>query len=546
MGFDFDILRRIARDKFIHILESSPTGKIVVFDVSLLKPLDRIVGASILKQHGVNKIYKFHEFTAKLAENAHYCIYVVPPTVRHAQIIAQQVCDSTRECSCRFTVVFVPVKFAFCDRVLEKNGASGLIQVEEFSWSFVPLEADLLSMELPRFMAVARSLVDFQTLYGVFPAFTCIGRYSCIVERLTKTLTLDIVNSGSKFPSQTFTDAFLIDRSVDFATVFLSCLTYESLVDEFFTIQCGYVEFGPEVTKKDRPQRRLLNAGDQVFALIRDKHFSDVFRILKKSTEHLRKEFDKRQKLTTDELKHFIRTDLKDLKVEHQSLAFHITVSEVIEQRRELEEQLDFENRIISDLDYSSSFDFIRDCVALQIPENICLSLICLLSLVQNGLAQKDYNTLRSEFLQAYGHRHLVTFFALNSPSAGFRGLCKRFKLAPGDDVFRQEESGNLAYVFNGAYVPFACQTVKMAFETSKAKDEFFHSLGCLAELQRSSDEAIIPSRRSIFVCFLGGVTYAEIAGLRLLSQLKQCDICIAATSVVSPVFASVRNSVHF
>ena len=42
---------------------------------------------------------------------------------------------------------------------------------------------------------------------------------------------------------------FIFDRNIDYATTLLSPLTYESLLDEAFGINCGVVDLGKEITK---------------------------------------------------------------------------------------------------------------------------------------------------------------------------------------------------------------------------------------------------------------------------------------------------------
>lgn len=51
---------------------------------------------------------------------------------------------------------------------------------------------------------------------------------------------------------------------IDFVTPLCSQVTYEGLLDDMFGIQCGYVEFGPEITQKEQPVKVRLHSEDQV------------------------------------------------------------------------------------------------------------------------------------------------------------------------------------------------------------------------------------------------------------------------------------------
>jgi hypothetical protein len=44
-----------------------------------------------------------------------------------------------------------------------------------------------------------------------------------------------------------FTRAYIFDRSLDYATLMMTCFTYESLIHESFTIDCAIVDFGDKV-----------------------------------------------------------------------------------------------------------------------------------------------------------------------------------------------------------------------------------------------------------------------------------------------------------
>ena len=57
-------------------------------------------------------------------------------------------------------------------------------------------------------------------------------------------------------------DWFITD--VDLVSPLCSQVTYEGLLDDIFGIQCGVVEFGPEVTGSDKPVKVPLNSQDEV------------------------------------------------------------------------------------------------------------------------------------------------------------------------------------------------------------------------------------------------------------------------------------------
>ena len=48
-------------------------------------------------------------------------------------------------------------------------------------------------------------------------------------------------------------------------------MTYEGLLDDIFGINCGAVEFGPEVTGTEKSIKTMLNSDDPVFSQIRNR-----------------------------------------------------------------------------------------------------------------------------------------------------------------------------------------------------------------------------------------------------------------------------------
>ena len=66
---------------------------------------------------------------------------------------------------------------------------------------------------------------------------------------------------------------FFVLPSVD--TRLLMCLifqvTYEGLLDDIFGINCGAVEFGPEVTGTEKSVKTMLNSDDPIFSQIRNR-----------------------------------------------------------------------------------------------------------------------------------------------------------------------------------------------------------------------------------------------------------------------------------
>ena len=67
------------------------------------------------------------------------------------------------------------------------------------------------------------------------------------------------LKSNKSFGAKDIGNLVVVDRSIDWATVFLSPLTYEALLDESHGIRCGQVEFpAPPDAPQSKPVKVIL------------------------------------------------------------------------------------------------------------------------------------------------------------------------------------------------------------------------------------------------------------------------------------------------
>ncbi|OWA55636.1 putative Vacuolar protein sorting-associated protein 33B, partial [Hypsibius exemplaris] len=140
---DFSLFRTVAKTQLIHLLESLPEPKDLVLDDDLMRPLDRIVGAS---EHGVSCIYKLEK--GKLLNGAPHRLYLFRPSVKNTAMIAAQIrADHAADKQRTYRLVMTPRRSAFCEKILEREGLYGSVTFDEFPLEFLALDDDILSME---------------------------------------------------------------------------------------------------------------------------------------------------------------------------------------------------------------------------------------------------------------------------------------------------------------------------------------------------------------------------------------------------------------
>ncbi|XP_049669442.1 vacuolar protein sorting-associated protein 33B isoform X4 [Accipiter gentilis] len=590
---DFGILKRLARDQLIYLLEQLPGKKDLFIEADLMSPLDRIANVSILK-HEVDKLYKVESRPA-ISASDQFC-FLVRPRIKTMRYIADIVnADKMSGRSRKYKIIFSPQKFYACEMVLEEEGVFGDVTCDEWSFYLLPLDEDIISMELPEFFrdyflegdhrwinSIARALQLLNSLYGPFGKAYGIGRCAKMSYELWRDLEEESEADGQGRKPE-IGNVFFMDRDTDYVTALCSQVVYEGLVDDTFRIKCGSVDFGPDVTSSDKSIKVLLNAQDKVFSQIRNEHFSSVFGFLSQKSRNLQAQYDRRRGMDIKQMKNFVSQELKGLKQEHRLLSLHIGACESIMKKKtkqDFQEMIKAEHSLLEGFDIRESTSFIEEHIDRQVSPIESLRLMCLLSITENGLIPKDYRSLKTQYLQSYGPEHLLTFHnlkrigLLTEQSAGetltaveskvsklvtdraagkitdafnslarksnFRAISKKLGLIPRvDGEYDLKMPRDMAYVFSGAYVPLSCKIIEQVLERRGwlGLEEVVRLLnGNEFSVSDSAveDNPAWESQRVILAVFLGGCTFSEIAALRFLGKERGCKFIFLTTAITN------------
>ncbi|CAM4638222.1 unnamed protein product [Caretta caretta] len=571
-----------------------PGKKDLFIEADLMSPLDRIANVSILKQHEVDKLYKVEN--KPIVSTSDQLCFLVRPRITNMKYVADIVnADKATGRSRKYKIIFSPQKFYTCELVLEEEGIYGDVTCDEWAFYLLPLDDDLLSMELPEFFrdyflegdqrwisTVARALQLLNSLFGPFTHTYGIGRCAKMVYEVWREL-VEESEGDSQARRPEISHVFLMDRDVDYVTALCSQVVYEGLVDDTFRIKCGSVDFGPDVTSSDRSFKVLLNAQDKVFSEIRNEHFSNVFGFLSQKARNLQTQYDRRRGMDIKQMKNFVSQELKGLKQEHRLLSLHIGACESIMKKKtkqDFQELLKTEHSLLEGFDIRESTSYIEEHIDRQVSPSESLRLMCLLSVTENGLIPKDYRSLKTQYLQSYGPEHLLTFHnlkrigllteqapgetltaveskvsklvtdraagkltdAFNSLArkSNFRGLSKKLGLIPRvDGEYNLKVPRDMAYVFSGAYVPLSCKIIEQVLERKGwlGLEEVVRLLNGneFAPTEPVTEEnPAWEVQRVILAVFLGGCTFSEISALRFLGKEKGYKFIFLTTAIAS------------
>lgn len=468
--------------------------------------------------------------------------------------------------------------------------------------------------------------MQIQLRHGFFPRIVGKGdnarKLADQLLRMRKELDAEdssgLVNSGNKpTVSSTVENLIIIDRDVDFATVLMTQLTYEGLVDELFGINHNHAEIdtsiigaaasaqpssqgpaassGPSSSTKQSLKRKIqVDSSDQLFNQLRDANFAIVGSLLNKVARRLENDYESRHGAkSTTELREFVNK-LPAYQAEHSSLKTHTNLAEDIMRHTRSDifrKALEVQQNIAAGADPISQHDAIEELILRDAPLVTVLRLLCTESCMSGGLRPRDLENFKKQILQAYGHQHLLTLHALERmellqarssatamllPTGGAAGnatglktnysyLRKALRLIV-DEVDEQNPQ-DIAYVYSG-YAPLSIRLVQSVLQkpyllsitkgvpapaaattTSPGwlgfEDIVKSARGATFNIVPKGDEKTDRAKqtltgtggvKTVFVFFLGGITFTEIAALRFIARKEAARrrIVICTTGIIS------------
>lgn len=250
---------------------------------------------------------------------------------------------------------------------------------------------------------------------------------------------------------------------------------------------------------------------------------------------------------------------------ERKHLEIHICACEtVLESNKGCNERFALEHAVVrNEVDNAQVMDFLESLICRQHNQWQILQLACLWSLVNKGITSKHFQQFKTLFLHAFGYEHIISLYNLQSlgllteqntsllnnlsqnplptqspqrhfcPS-NFTQLSKTLNLSPKAGNEKLTGSG---YVFSDAYIPVACRLLELLVSDGWQPNLILKAFG--AETPHFCSDPTVPKpdkriRKAILVCFLGGVTYAEIASIRRFAQDNNFRIIILTTHIIN------------
>ncbi|KAI1865488.1 uncharacterized protein JN550_008245 [Neoarthrinium moseri] len=352
----------------------------------------------------------------------------------------------------------------------------------------------------------------------------------------------------------------------------------------------------PAASNQSRKRKIQLDSSDKLYDGLRDTNFAIVGTLLNKVARRLQSDYDSRHaSKTTAELKDFVKK-LPGYQAEQQSLKIHTSLAEEIMKYTRTDQfsrLLEVQQNLAAGADPSSQFDAIEELIARDTPLPEVLRLVCIYSCISGGISTKEFDYFRRLILKGYGYQHLLTLNNLeklqlllprSSPMASmvpmpgsgaaagtktnYTYLRKQLRLIV--DEVNEHDPNDIAYVYSG-YAPLSIRLVQCILQKqyllsitrgntaagagniagSGAQgwrgfdDAVKHARGpTFDEVQKGEDKAVKArsllsgggEKKTVFVVFVGGITFTEIAALRFIARKEEArrNIVICTTSILN------------
>jgi vacuolar protein sorting-associated protein 33A len=571
-----DRVNQIPKQEFLSSL-SKLNGKddtyIIFIEQHILSSLSRL-GVSMKdlgKDKSVVGVFPFqNEINYVSADNV---VYIINPDLSSMRPLVVHLLSYTqRFANAKPIIFYVPQKTLIAEQVLEDEFKLSqrfpTLHISSIDLDYVFLEEKVFSMELPlAFKAVfadgdlssltwiARLLLKLQTSrFGAIPHIRGKGCNAAKVVQLLQRMQTEVGHDFiTDIPSEVDT-LLILDRSVDPVTPLMTQLTYEGLIDELFCIENCEVRFPFSLGESSgigTNEKVALNSGDKVFSEIRDKNFTGVGSVLYQKSVWVKQNYDKRKEVhQLKELKEFMK-GLPEMQEMHRLIGIHTNVATEISkvtQSSEFRKRIVMEHNIIQQTNEGDVLKYLEDLICRKEKFEVVVRLLCLFSLINGGVREKELGNIKENMMLVYGIPHVIsTFFLLErcgllavhtGKGRNYATVRKQFQTWKA--ALNEDHPNDIAYAYSG-YAPLLVRVVDMLLRSPQLWDAADSSLNLLSGEKKecTNNAEIACATKTSMVFVIGGVTASEISALRFIEErLSNCGrphrIIVGSTDIVS------------
>lgn len=453
------------------------------------------------------------------------------------------------------SIIFIPGESYELIEYMMANELINNFKIFSFNMDFLPIDNDLLSMEKDncfREIYIDKNLTSISELANAFVKLeSCFGKVKYRYYKGDNSKIFDnLVREKEKENNIKTTEQILgmitLDRSVDFLTALTTNYTYEGLIDDFFNINCGTIKikesFIRDTSLKNKNSNTeatvtygLTSSINPFYCQIRCMNYIDANLFIKQISEYYHKIAEQNKdkgKASIEEIKkatNDINTYIKEVKsplFANKNILYHIinNISDSQYKQHIKNEQILLTGELPPNLHLYYD-DYICDKKDL----NKLLKLLAIECLTQGGV--QDYNIIKRDILNIYGYQNIFLFrdlenlgwlkekaYIKNLIGYSYDQICEKLELV-NTEYYKKIE--DCAYLMFG-FCPLSLKLIEKGVEGKWNKiQEIVRKMPGEVSFPVDESEIAKPNNalNTIFLVFIGGVTYAEIEGIRFLNR---------------------------
>ena len=339
---------------------------------------------------------------------------------------------------------------------------------------------------------------------------------------------------------------FIFDRNIDMITPMCTNWVYEGVLDEFIGIDFDTMVVDSKILEKESKTSTVkidLSSKDKFYSTVKDFNLGKIRSIFPERMAELNKENN--EKLT------------KEKKTEKNLLNNHINILEYINKKQLkpiYKYYYNYEKSLLKGESSNKLFDFIDDEMSKKADKYNLLRILCLECAIHSGIKNKFLEQIKKDFLNIYGYEYL--FLLRNLEKVGmlkvldsqnfYTDANKKLQLIFGNVNLNEPNDTSYAYI---GYSPIIIRLIEKGIAPGgwgNIKDVLKKIPG---DSNFPTDESDIFSnnmdKQFILVVFIGGITYGELAGIRLLNKKNRNKKFIVITTGIinsKKIFDSLKK----
>ena len=428
-------------------------------------------------------------------------------------------------------------------------------KIFSFSVDLLPIDNDLLTLEKEncfREIYIEKNLTSVSDLANAFAKLeACFGKVKHKYikgdnAKIFDNLLQEKERENDIKTAEEILGMIVLDRSTDFLTTLTTNYTYEGLIDDFFGINFGTTKIKESIKSdidnkigninEEKVTFSLTSFGNSFYSQIGYMYYLDAYKYVSQILEYYQnivKKDKQKGKSSPEDIELFIKevkkymTELKKPIFENKNILTHIMDNVADSQYKQY-----IKNEIIllTGPKPPNLHLYYEDYISDKKDLNKILKLMVIESLTQGGV--KNYNSIKRDILNIYGYQKIFLFrdlehlgwlkekkYIKNLMEISYDQICKKLDLVK--DNYNEKTVDDCSFLTRGR-CPIGLKLIEKAVEGqwNKIVDILKKMPG---EVSFPMDESEIanPTKEvnTIFVVFVGGVTYAEIQGIRFLNR---------------------------